>query len=85
MKTQIKQWGNAAALRIPKPLMKELFLDIGSAVDLRQEGGRIVIEPLVNPEPTLEELLAQSPEEALTLDQEDREWLDEDPVGKEAW
>ncbi len=85
MKAQIKKWGNAAALRIPKSLLKELLLDIGSNVDLRQDDGRLVIEPLVRSEPTLEELLEHFPKETLFLDQEDREWLEGKPVGKEAW
>jgi len=85
MKVQIKKWGNAAALRIPKPLLKELFLDVGSQVDLKEENGRLVIKPLVGTEPTLENLLEQSPVDAFTLDPEDREWLEDAPAGNEAW
>lgn len=85
MKTQIKRWGNAAALRIPKAMLKELSLDIGSSVDLKEDHGHLIIEPINSPEPTLQELLEQSPANAFTLDQEDRDWLDDAAIGKEAW
>lgn len=57
MKAKVQWWGNSLAVRIPRSLARELGLHDQSAVALRLDQGRIVIEPL-RPAPTLEELLA---------------------------
>jgi len=59
MRTSIKKWGNGAALRIPKPLLEECKLTVASAVDMRVEKGRIVIEPIEAPKYNLDDLLSQ--------------------------
>ncbi len=46
MKTTVKQWGNSAAVRIPAVVMRAMHLDLDAAVDVREESGRIVIEPV---------------------------------------
>jgi antitoxin MazE len=46
MKTRIKKWGNSAAVRIPASIMSGAALTIDQCVDLREERGRIVIEPV---------------------------------------
>lgn len=58
MQVLIKRWGNSAAVRIPATLMTVAFLSIGQAVEVRQENGRIVIEPVGGPTCTLDKLLA---------------------------
>ena len=58
MKAKVQRWGNSLAVRIPMSLARELGLHDQSAVALRQDLGRIVIEPLRSA-PTLEELLAE--------------------------
>ena len=42
----VKKWGNSAAVRIPASVMQATRLDLDEAVDVREEAGRIVIEPV---------------------------------------
>ena len=46
MQLLIKKWGNSASVRIPAAVMAASCLAIDQKVDVREEGGRIVIEPL---------------------------------------
>jgi antitoxin component of MazEF toxin-antitoxin module len=60
MKSQIAQWGNSAALRLPKAVLEELRLAPGSEVEMWIEGRELRIRPI--PAVTsfsLEDLLAQ--------------------------
>ena len=47
MKTRIVRIGNSQGVRIPKPLIEEAGLP--DEVELRAEGGRIVISPATEP------------------------------------
>jgi antitoxin MazE len=58
MGIQVKKWGNSAAIRIPSAIMSAAALNIGQEVQVRQEDGRIIIEPVLKPVYTLDELLA---------------------------
>jgi antitoxin MazE len=42
----VKKWGNSAAVRIPAAVLEASQLRLDQRVDVREEGGRIVIEPL---------------------------------------
>jgi antitoxin MazE len=46
MKSTIKKWGNSAAIRIPAAVMKAVEFDLDEIVDVREEKGRIIIEPV---------------------------------------
>ena len=46
MKAIVKKWGNSAALRIPASVMAAATLTLDQAVDVREEAGRSVIEPI---------------------------------------
>ena len=46
MKATVKKWGNSAAVRIPASVMQATRLDLDEVVDVREEAGRIVIEPV---------------------------------------
>jgi antitoxin MazE len=46
MRAKVKKWGNSAAVRIPASVMQATRLDLNEAVDVREEAGRIVIEPV---------------------------------------
>ena len=46
MKTVVKKWGNSAAIRIPSAVIQAMQLDLDELVDVREEAGRIVIEPV---------------------------------------
>ena len=53
----MKQWGDSAAVRIPASVMRAARLDLGEGVDMREEAGRIVIEPVRRKTYDLETLL----------------------------
>ena len=84
MRLQVKKWGNSASVRIPASIMALARLEIDQTVDVREDNGRIVIEPVRTPVYTLEELLADM-DYSEPLSAEDREWLDAPAVGKEVW
>jgi antitoxin MazE len=46
MKVIVKKWGNSASVRIPASVMAAAGLSPDKAVDVREEAGRIVIEPI---------------------------------------
>jgi len=46
MRSEIKRWGNSAAVRLPKKLLNEAKLEVDSAVSMSVEDNRIVIEAL---------------------------------------
>jgi antitoxin MazE len=49
MKVLVKKWGNSACVRIPASVMRAAEFSLGQAVDIREEGGRIIIEPIKAP------------------------------------
>jgi antitoxin MazE len=57
MKGVVKKWGNSAAVRIPASILQAVHIDVDEAVDVRQEAGRIVIEPIREKSYALDELL----------------------------
>lgn len=58
MRVAVKKWGNSASVRIPAAIMEAAHLTLDEIVDIREEGGRIVIVP-VRPKPyDLDKLLA---------------------------
>jgi len=58
MRVVVKKWGNSASVRIPAGIMQASRLALDDAVDIREEGGRIVIEPIRNDDCDLKRLLA---------------------------
>ncbi|MCP1244094.1 AbrB/MazE/SpoVT family DNA-binding domain-containing protein [Acetobacter lambici] len=58
MQVLVKKWGNSASIRIPSSVMNAVGLRLDQAVDVREEAGRIIIEPVVATECDLAELLA---------------------------
>jgi antitoxin MazE len=57
MKAAIRKWGNSASVRIPAGVLRAAKLDIDDAVDVREEGGCVVIEPVRRKEYSLAELV----------------------------
>ena len=57
MKATIKKWGNTAAVRIPASVMEAMHLDLDEVVEVREEKGRIVIEPVRQKTYVLKDLL----------------------------
>ena len=58
MRVMVKKWGNSASVRIPAGIMEAARLSLDAPVDVREEGGRIVIEPIRSNEYDLAQLLA---------------------------
>ncbi len=58
MRVIVKKWGNSASVRIPAGVMEAARLTLDAPVDVREEGGRIVIEPIRSTEYDLAQLLA---------------------------
>ena len=46
MRGVLKKWGNSAAVRIPASVLEAAKVRLDQPVDVREEDGRIVIEPL---------------------------------------
>jgi len=46
MRVIVKKWGNSASIRIPATVLKAARIGINDPVDVREEQGRIVVEPL---------------------------------------
>ena len=79
MRVNIKKWGNSASVRIPAAIMAAASLHLDETVDVREEGGCIVIKPVRN-DYDLAQLLAGITPDNLHADE------DYGPaVGKEAF
>ena len=80
MRSQIGQWGNSLAVRIPKYVVEALDLKPNDSVECTVENGRLVlVRTQVLPELTLEELLAG------VIDPPEPEVDWGRPVGNEIW
>jgi antitoxin MazE len=80
MRAVIKKWGNSASVRIPVAVLQAAHLDLEEPVDVREESGRIVIEPVRRKEYDLTELV-----KGITRNNLHGEVAFGGPVGKEAW
>ena len=80
--TNLRKVGGSVMLAVPPALLDLLNLGVGAKVDIGVENGRLVVAPRLRPSYTLDELLAQCDETDSPSD-EDRAWIDAQPVGKE--
>jgi antitoxin component of MazEF toxin-antitoxin module len=48
-KTEVKEWGNSLAVRIPKKIKEALSLRDGSHVNISLEGNKVILESEENP------------------------------------
>ncbi len=55
----IKRWGNNLGVRIPVRLAREANLHVDQRVRVEVNDGRVIITPLKDPQPTLEQRLGQ--------------------------
>lgn len=79
MQAVVKKWGNSAALRIPAQVLKAAHLELNEPVDVREESGRIVIEPVRRKKFNLDTLV-----KGITRANQHSEVDFGPPVGKEA-
>ena len=80
MRAVVKKWGNSASVRIPAAVMQAAHLDLNDAVDVREESGCIIIEPVRRKEYDLDELLKK-----ITRKNVHQEVEFGRPAGKETW
>ena len=80
MQGVVKKWGNGAAVRIPACVLEAAHVQVDQPVDVREEGGRIVIEPLRPPACDLDALVAG------ITDENRHDTVDMGPpTGRETW
>lgn len=80
MRAQVKKWGNSASVRIPAAIMASAALRLDQEVEVREEDGRVIIEPITAPSYNLDELLEQMKPEMFSED------IDfGPPTGREVW
>jgi antitoxin MazE len=73
MRSAIRKMGNSSGVIIPKSILSALKMGVGDAVELRAEGGNVLIAPIKkNPREGWAEEAARIAEE----EPRDTEWLD---------
>ncbi|HHW7569641.1 TPA: AbrB/MazE/SpoVT family DNA-binding domain-containing protein [Mannheimia haemolytica] len=77
MQLAIKKWGNSVGVRIPSSILTSLQLQAENLVDIREENGKIIIEP-IRQEYSLEQLLS-----SITAENLHQEIKTGEPIGKE--
>jgi antitoxin MazE len=77
MQVLVSKWGNSLGVRLPQALAAEIGVTEGQKVEVRAEGGRIIVEP-VRKTLTLEQMMENVTPEAM---REAWDWGDD--VGRE--
>ena len=80
MQVLVKKWGNSASVRIPATVMAAASISVDQAVDVREENGRIIIEPIRAPSYDLGDLLTRMTPETFPDDVDFG-----GPMGDEVW
>ena len=80
MRTRVQELDNNLVLHIPKAFAAEVHITPNSLINLSFVDGKIILTPTIEPELTLEQLLARVTDENLH-----REVDTGDIVGKEVW
>ncbi len=80
MRVSIRKWGNSASIRVPGAMMSAARWPLDQQVEIREEEGRLVIEPVRPARYDLATLVAG-------ITDENRHELIETgpPVGDEVW
>ena len=80
MRATVKKWGNSAAVRIPASILQAASLRLDEPVEMREEAGRIVIEPVREKKYDLSRLL-----KGVTSKNQPQPVDFGLPMGKEVW
>ncbi|MGF6559285.1 AbrB/MazE/SpoVT family DNA-binding domain-containing protein [Erwinia aphidicola] len=80
--TNLRKVGGSVMLAVPPALLDVLQLNVGAKVGMAVDAGRLIVEAQSRPRYTLEQLLAQCDSQA-EVSSDDREWLNNKPVGGE--
>lgn len=80
MEIIVKKWGNSAAVRIPAAILEAADVKLDQTVDVREEKGRIVIEPRRAKKYVLADLVQR-----ITPDNQHEPVDLGPPIGQEIW
>jgi antitoxin ChpS len=80
MHTALRKVGGSIMLAVPPALLDLLHLHAGATVGLDVDHGRLVVEPMLRPRYSLDDLLVQC-DASSEISAEDRASLDNIPVG----
>ena len=82
MVTRVQKWGNSQGVRIPLKVMEAAKIAVGDEVEVKVEGGRIMVLPSarIRGKYRLADLVAQMPED---YSPHEEDWGK--PVGREVW
>ncbi len=84
MEMIVKKWGNSLAARIPKAIADMIDLSLNQKINIEAKNGKIIITPVIEKkEYTMDELLSQCSSENTKLDDEEKAWLNDKPIGRE--
>lgn len=59
MNVKVSKWGNSLAIRIPSSIARSVHLSEGEAVEMKEDGDKIVLAPRRAKLYDLEEMLSQ--------------------------
>ena len=79
---KLRALGGSTVIAIPPAMLSQLGLAASSEVSIAVDGGRLIIEAKQRPKYTLAELLAQC-DFSIPPSEEETEWLNAPPVGRE--
>jgi antitoxin component of MazEF toxin-antitoxin module len=82
MNLEIKSWGNSAGIRLNKSILSQLDVAVGGSLSVEVNDGSLILTP-TEPVYTMSDLLVGCTRESMRLDDEDKQWLNVAPVGKE--
>ena len=80
--TKLRKVGGSVMMTVPPAVLDMLRLQADATVSLAVEGERLIVELPRKPHYALDELLSQC-DSSVPLPQEDRDWLDSAPIGRE--
>ena len=78
MQVQFKKWGNSASVRLPSNILQNAGLKLDGTVDVREQDGCIIIEPVRKPSVSLSALIG-----AISDDNMHLEYFSDDATGIE--
>lgn len=80
--TSLRKVGGSVMMSVPRAILDQMDLSVGSSVDIGLKHGQMVVEPS-KPKYSLEELLAQC-DSSQEISHAEREWMDAPVIGQEA-
>ena len=82
MELKIQNWGNSGAIRLNKGLLNQLEVEVGATLSVEVNDGVLHLKP-AEPVYTMDDLLVGCTRENMQLNDEDKQWLNAPPAGRE--